>query len=43
MKMITPASGSAQTIYYEQSDDNTVVKFDVPDTENANKKENYPL
>ena len=26
-KVITPASGSAQTIYYETSDDNTVVKF----------------
>ena len=26
-KVITPASGSAQTVYYEQSDDNTVVKF----------------
>ena len=26
-KVITPASGSARTIYYEQSDDNTVVKF----------------
>ena len=38
-KVITPASGSAQTIYYETSDDNTVVKFDVPDTENVNKKQ----
>ena len=26
-KVITPASGTAQTIYYETSDDNTVVKF----------------
>ena len=26
-KAITPASGSAQTIYYETNDDNTVVKF----------------
>ena len=26
-KLITPASGSAQTIYYETNDDNTVVKF----------------
>ena len=26
-KVITPASGSAQTVYYETSDDNTVVKF----------------
>ena len=26
-KVITPASGSAQTVYYEQSDNNTVVKF----------------
>ena len=26
-KIITPASGSAQTIYYETNDDNTVVKF----------------
>ena len=26
-KVITPASGSAQTIYYETNDDNTVVKF----------------
>ena len=38
-KVITPASGSAQTTYYETNDDNTVVKFDVPDTENANKKQ----
>ena len=26
-KVITPATGSAQTIYYETNDDNTVVKF----------------
>ena len=26
-KVITPASGSAQTLYYETNDDNTVVKF----------------
>jgi len=26
-KVITPANGSAQTIYYESNDDNTVVKF----------------
>ena len=26
-KVITPASGSAQTIYYEANDDNTTVKF----------------
>ena len=26
-KVITPANGSAQTIYYETNDDNTVVKF----------------
>ena len=26
-KVLTPAGGSAQTIYYETSDDNTVVKF----------------
>ena len=26
-KVITPAGGSAQTIYYETNDDNTVVKF----------------
>jgi hypothetical protein len=26
-KVITPASGSAQTIYYEMNDDNTVVEF----------------
>ena len=26
-KVITPASGSAQTIYYETNDDNTTVKF----------------
>ena len=26
-KVITPASGTAQTIYYETNDDNTVVKF----------------
>ena len=26
-KVITPANGSAQTIYYETADDNTVVKF----------------
>ena len=26
-KVITPASGSAQAIYYETNDDNTVVKF----------------
>ena len=26
-KVITPASGAAQTIYYETNDDNTVVKF----------------
>ena len=26
-KVITPTSGSAQTIYYETNDDNTVVKF----------------
>ena len=26
-KVITPADGSAQTVYYEQSDENTVVKF----------------
>ena len=26
-KVITPASGAAQTVYYETSDDNTVVKF----------------
>ena len=30
-KVITPASGSAQTIYYENSDDNTVVKFSAGD------------
>ena len=28
-KVITPANGSAQTIYYEPTDDNTVVKFNV--------------
>ena len=28
-KVITPASGSAQTIYYENSEDNTVVKFNA--------------
>ena len=40
-KVITPASGSAQTVYYETNDDNTVVKFDVPaPTEaDANKKQ----
>ena len=26
-KVITPASGSEQTVYYENSDDNTIVKF----------------
>ena len=26
-KVITPATGAAQTVYYETSDDNTVVKF----------------
>ncbi len=28
-KVVTPASGSAQTIYYENSEDNTVVKFNA--------------
>ena len=28
-KVITPVSGSAQTIYYENSEDNTVVKFNA--------------
>ena len=28
-KVITPASGSVQTVYYENSEDNTVVKFNA--------------
>ncbi len=38
-KVITSKEGTAHTVYYENTDDNTVVKFDVPDTENANKKQ----
>ena len=38
-KVITFSDNSTHTVYYENSDDNTVVKFDVPDTENANKKQ----
>ena len=38
-KVITFADNSTHTVYYENSDDNTVVKFDVPDTENTNKKQ----
>ena len=38
-KVITPTSGTTQSIYYENNDDNTVVKFDVPDTENINNKQ----
>ena len=30
-KVVTPVGGAAQTIYYESTDDNTVVKFMVPD------------
>ena len=30
-KVITPASGSAQTIYYETNDDNTIVRFSAGD------------
>ena len=33
-KGITFSDNSTHTIHYENSDDNTVVKFDVPDTEN---------
>ncbi len=28
-KIVTPANGTAQTTYYETTDDNTVVKFKV--------------
>ena len=28
-KVIFPANGSAQTVYYETNDDNTVIKFDA--------------
>ena len=38
-KVMTFADNSTHTVHYENSDDNTVVKFDVPDTENANKKQ----
>ena len=38
-KVITFSDNSTHTVHYENSDDNTVVKFDVPDTENANKKQ----
>ncbi len=38
-KVITFADNSTHTVYYEISDDNTVVKFDVPAPENANKKQ----
>ncbi|MBO7273331.1 MAG: RHS repeat-associated core domain-containing protein [Clostridia bacterium] len=38
-KVITFADNSTHTVYYENSDDNTVVKFDVPDPEDANKKQ----
>ena len=39
-KRIIPANGSEQVIYYENTDDNTVVKFEVPDptASNPNKK-----
>ena len=29
-KVITPTDGTAQTVYYENNDDNTVIKFNVP-------------
>ena len=38
-KVITFSDNSTHTVHYENSDDNTVVKFDVPDTENANKNQ----
>lgn len=38
-KVITFADNSTHTVYFENSDDNTVVKFDVPDTKNKNKKQ----
>ena len=38
-KIITPTIGTTQSIYYENNDDNTVVKFDVPDNENINNKQ----
>ena len=38
-KVITFSDNSTHTVHYENSDDNTVLKFDVPDTENANKKQ----
>ena len=38
-KVITFSDNSTHTVHYENSDDNTVVKFDVPDTDNANKKQ----
>ena len=37
-KVILPEGGSAQTIYYETNDDNTVVKFEVPEPEHTDKK-----
>ena len=38
-KVITFADSSTHTVYFENSDNNTVVKFDVPNTENKNKKQ----
>ena len=37
-KRVIHADGSESIIYHETNDDNTVVKFDVPDIENTNKK-----
>ena len=38
-KVITFSDNSTHTVHYENSDDNTIVKFDVPDPENTNKKQ----
>ena len=37
-KVITFANGSKHTVYYENKDDNNVVRFEVPDLVNENKK-----
>ena len=38
-KVITFSDNSTHTVFFENSDNNTVVKFDVPDTENTNKNQ----
>ena len=39
-KVITFPDSSTHTVYFENSNDNTVVKFAVPDPENATRKQN---